>query len=266
MGDNTQPLLAADSTDVEGQLDPKDNVVRILGKTRLEWFVFIVNPSNVPLIILAGMTICSAAGLTFFEAEHAFMHISLLTGIAFLATCGSCNGTVQVYFSISLQEQLEELGRQNGVLAANNEKLKKQCDLLQGTVSDLNKVSDGLHAELNGFKSLRDSMSKYADSMGKDFKETMNQANALYSKMEQMTIDNERTLLFKAAQDLEFLDREAGMSKMEFERFSERIPKQHKAKFQDIHLRFDEFKNEGGVLEYAKIEELIERLLKPAVS
>lgn len=218
-----------------------------------QWAAFLF--TNIPLLILFGMSVASLLGLFFYEAEHVFMKFSLIAGVATVGMIGSWNGTVQVYYSIKLQEQIDELKHSNEVLSANNTRL-------ENTVDKLKETSDGLNNQLQQFKGLKNAMEKYASENREDFKEVMLGANKLFTDMEDMTIENERTLLFKAAQDLEFLDRDEGFSEVEFKRFVARLPNKHKDRFEqltDSHS-FANLKSSNNVVEYAKIKELIETL------
>ena len=71
----------------------------------------------------------------------------------------------------------------------------------------------------------------------------------------------------KVAQDVEFLDHSEGMSKMEFERFSKRIPSRLQPKFESL-LKKEKYKrlvdvferDRGGTVSADHIQELISDL------
>lgn len=79
--------------------------------------------------------------------------------------------------------------------------------------------------------------------------------------MERMTNQNERALLGKIAQDVEFLDKDAGMQKPEFDDFFARMPKHLQARFRALGLSFEKVAGADGVVDFMEIEEMINTLM-----
>lgn len=78
-----------------------------------------------------------------------------------------------------------------------------------------------------------------------------------------MTVENERALLNRIAQDLEFLDRDEGMTESEYRRFCNRIPKHLRERFSQLQSSFEHVDKDGnGRLDYAEIEQLTDALLR----
>merc|ERR1719215_2059866 len=190
-------------------------------------------------------TIIAAGCLTYYEADHFFLKFGVIVIISAIGMLGQVQGTYLVYTSVLLQEQIDAFAENNEVMhkenlkfkaenkdfAASNDKLKQQCEKLHGSVDKMKANADTLREQLTGLKSLQQTMGKYKDSMGSDFKESMKKAQDMTEKLDRMTNENTKTLLFKVAQDLEFMDDEEGLSKKEYEAFLLRIPAEKKAAF-----------------------------------
>lgn len=104
-------------------------------------------------------------------------------------------------------------------------------------------------------------MEKFAAETGADVRKILGDAQKLERKMQSMTTMNERALLSKIAQDIEFIDQDSGMSKEEFESFFERIPKHLQKKFHDLGLTFEKVAGEDGVIDFMEIEDMISKLM-----
>ena len=102
---------------------------------------------------------------------------------------------------------------------------------------------------------------KFASETGADVKKILGEANKIHAKMERMTNQNERALLGKIAQDVEFLDKDAGMMKPEFEDFFARIPKHLQNRFKALGLTFEKVAGEDGVVDFMEIEDMINKLM-----
>eukprot|EP00928_Gymnodinium_smaydae_P056109 TRINITY_DN39537_c0_g1_i1.p1 TRINITY_DN39537_c0_g1~~TRINITY_DN39537_c0_g1_i1.p1 ORF type:complete len:274 (+),score=106.28 TRINITY_DN39537_c0_g1_i1:61-882(+) len=203
------------------------------------------NPAYRPVLLMMVFTIGAAGCLTYYEADHFFLKFGIIVIISAIGMLGQVQGTYLVYTSVQLQEQIDAFAENNEVMhkenlkfkaenkdfAASNEKLKKQCEQLHGNVDKMKANADTLREQLNGLKSLQATMGKYKDSMGADFKESMQKAKDMTEKLDRMTNENTKTLLFKVAQDLEFMDDEEGLSKKEYDAFLLRIPAEKKALF-----------------------------------
>jgi len=231
-----EPLLKVEEGIVDQDDDEKNKTAlerlkgakdELVSRSPREWGMFLIQ--NIPLLILLLMSTISLFGVAYWESEHMIAKISSFSLLiwALMANLGSWSGTVQVYYSVSLQEQIDKLRGVNKKLANNVDSLKGINKNLEDSVSKLKKTADDLQDQLNGFQHLRQQMEKYASESGanvKDFKAVMEESKTMFANLEQMTRENNSTLLYKVAQDLEFMDRDVGLSKVEFDRFVERIP------------------------------------------
>jgi hypothetical protein len=81
--------------------------------------------------------------------------------------------------------------------------------------------------------------------------------------LENITIENEKTLLYRIAQDLEFMDKKAGMSRDEYQRFIKRIPLYLQNSFVSLGDKtFEEVAGEDKNIDYKEIEQLIQTIIK----
>eukprot|EP00210_Caulerpa_lentillifera_P003793 g3623.t1 len=146
-------------------------------------------------------------------------------------------------------------------LSVKNKELTGNVGRLEGTVSDLSGVNEGLHNELDQFKSLKGNIEKFAAETGADVKNVLGEANKIHNKLEITTRQSERALLGKIAQDLEFLDNEAGMNKEEFDNFLNRIPERLLNKFHSKGLTFEKVAGEDNIVDFTEVEQLINDLM-----
>ena len=102
---------------------------------------------------------------------------------------------------------------------------------------------------------------KFAKETGADVKKILGEANKIHAKMERMTNQNERALLGKIAQDVEFLDKDAGMQEPEFNDFFNRMPKHLQERFKALGLTFEKVAGDDGVIDFMEIEDMINKLM-----
>eukprot|EP00928_Gymnodinium_smaydae_P012590 TRINITY_DN1456_c0_g1_i1.p1 TRINITY_DN1456_c0_g1~~TRINITY_DN1456_c0_g1_i1.p1 ORF type:complete len:295 (+),score=88.49 TRINITY_DN1456_c0_g1_i1:57-887(+) len=216
-----------------------------MGNTKSLVEKLISNPAYRPVLLMMVFTIAAAGCLCFYEADHFFLKFGVIVIVSAIGLLGQVQGTFLVYTSVQLQEQIDAYAENNEVMhqenikfktenkdfAAANEKLKAQCEQLHANVDKMKANADTLREQLTGLKQLQQTMGKYKDSMGSDFKASMQKAQEMTEKLDRMTKENTKTLLYKVAQDLEFMDDEEGLSKKEYDEFLLRIPKEKKACF-----------------------------------
>ena len=118
-------------------------------------------------------------------------------------------------------------------------KLKEENEKLHSSIDDLKKVSNSLKKELDNFGKLRENLEEFASQEKNDFNKVMNQLNGNFDRINGLVDEQNRVLLMQLAQNIEFLDRQEGMSKIEFLRFVDRIPHQ----FQTHLTQMNEYQN-----------------------
>jgi len=91
--------------------------------------------------------------------------------------------------------------------------LTQQVDKLETTVERLKESNDTLQNELLALKSLRENLELYAKNNQKDFDKVLNDINSSFTRLENIIKDNEKVLIARVAQDLEFLDNKVGMKR-----------------------------------------------------
>ncbi len=84
--------------------------------------------------------------------------------------------------------------------------LSENLEKMEGSIDELNRSNSRLHSELKAMESLRKSLEEYADESNSNLREVVDSINSSFQKLERITEDNERVLLYKIAQDLEFMD------------------------------------------------------------
>jgi len=140
--------------------------------------------------------------------------------------------------------------------------LTEQVDKLETTVSSLKDSNDTLHSELLALASLRKNLVDYAKENQKDFSKVLTDINGSFQRLEHITKENERVLIARIAQDLEFLDSKTGMKREEYERFINRIPNNLKGKFNELgYNSFDKVAGENRIVDYKEIKNIVQSVV-----
>jgi len=184
-------------------------------------------------------------------------------------------GGYQVWALRNLKVEVDRLSKENTKLEATEVRLQNQVGFLQGqkdkletkvgklehTVVELKDVSDGLEKELDGFEKLKHNFEKFASETGHDITKVLDNANKIFGKMQENTVNNEKALLSKIAQDLEFVDRDVGMSKEEFNKWLDRIPEKLRRKYESMGFTYEAIAGEDGTIDFVEIDGLIQKLV-----
>jgi len=140
--------------------------------------------------------------------------------------------------------------------------LTEQVDKLEATVEDLKGSNDKLHNELLALESLRENLKIYAKENQKDFSKVLKDINDSFTRLENISKENEKVLIARVAQDLEFLDAKAGMKREEYERFVNRIPNNLKQRFEELgYNSFDKVAGENNMVDYKEIKSIVQSLV-----
>jgi len=137
-----------------------------------------------------------------------------------------------------------------GTLSENLERMEENIDTLKQS-------NDKLHRELEAMENIRKSLEIYAKENDTNLKKVIEDINSSFKKLEQITKENERILLYKIAQDLEFMDNKAGMSREEYNRFIKRVPAHLKGEFKS----FDEVARGDKTIDYKELSGVIQSIL-----
>ena len=136
--------------------------------------------------------------------------------------------------------------------------LTEQVDKLEITVESLKESNDTLHSELLALQSLRENLELYAKSTKEDFSKVLKDINGSFDRLENITKENEKVLIARVAQDLEFLDSKVGMKRDEYERFVNRIPNNLKQRFEELgYASFDKVAGNNNIVDYKEIKNIV---------
>jgi len=140
--------------------------------------------------------------------------------------------------------------------------LTQQVDKLEVTVESLKNSNDTLNNELLGLQSLRKNLEEYAKDNKNDFSKILNDVNRSFDRLENITKENEKVLIARIAQDLEFLDNKEGMKREEYERFINRIPHNLKKDFEKLgYNSFERVAGKNQIVDYKEIKEIVNALV-----
>jgi len=137
-----------------------------------------------------------------------------------------------------------------GTLSENLEKMEENIETLK-------KSNDKLHNELQAMENLRKNLEIYAKENDSNLKKVIEDINGSFKKLEEITKENEKILLYKIAQDLEFMDNRAGMSKEEYRRFIQRVPEYLKTEFKP----FEEIAKSDKKIDYKELSGVIKSII-----
>jgi len=156
----------------------------------------------------------------------------------------------------SMKVQVERLSEENNRLSSNLTVLEESTDALKQN-------NDLLHQQLTSLQTLRSNLQAYADKTKLDFSQLLEEMNQNFKHLEDITIANERVLLQRIAQDLEFLDHEAGMQADEYQRFVHRIPVHLQDSFAALgDTSFEHVSGENKRVDHQEILALVHQIIK----
>jgi hypothetical protein len=140
--------------------------------------------------------------------------------------------------------------------------LTQQVEKLETTVESLKESNDTLHGELLALSSLRKNLENYAQENQEDFTKVLSDINGSFERLEEITKANERVLIARVAQDLEFLDNKEGMKREEYERFINRVPNNLKKKFKELgYTSFEKVAGENNMVDYKEIKNIVQSVV-----
>ncbi|GMH37387.1 hypothetical protein BSKO_05260 [Bryopsis sp. KO-2023] len=256
VGANTKPLLG--DKEEEGKMDPVSKF-----KT---WFCS--NPlANLPMLLLgvAGFFCIIWAALNQSYLAVAIVGFAALAGGGYqLWALRNLAAEVDTFSKENekLEHTANRLGHEVEFLGTKKDELTSHVTKLEGTVGELKSVSEGLQSELEQFGAVQASLEKFAADAGGGLEEILGNATKLQNKLQTQAAQNEKALLGKIAQDLEFLDQDVGMSKVEFADFMGRVPTHLQARFNERGLTFEKVAGDDGVIDFMEIEQMISTLME----
>jgi len=233
--------------------------VQFVWRIAIEWVQFILSVLKVPLDPLRAIPVigCSMACLICLVCWALW----LIPVVGWLAAfpaglvgfLGNGFAAIYMYKQATFSSQVDRLTKENNLLAK--------------AVNNMKANNDKLSDELDNLTQLRESLQKYADDNNQSVAEMMEKSCTMFQKIQNLTQDNNRTLLMRIAQNLEFMDRQAGFTPQEFERFIERIPKQLQPNVTKMHASFQSLdKNKDNLISFKEIQNFVEELLASAAA
>jgi hypothetical protein len=207
--------------------------------------------SNLPSLFLLGV-----AALGVITLISSFFIDFLVFPFLLIAILSSLFAMWHIRILGSMKVQIEQFGVENEILSNN-------LIELEGTVDGLKINNDRLHQELNALQALRMSLQNYADETKLDFSQLLQEVNQSFEHLDVITRANERVLLQRVAQDLEFLDHEVGMQRDEYERFVQRIPEHLQRSFAMLgDTSFEHVSGTDQRVDYKEIQALVDQVIQ----
>lgn len=239
--------------------------------------------SNLPSLFFLGVAVLGVITLisTFFSSFLVFPFL-------LIAILASVFAMWHIRLLGSMKVQVERLTEQNTRLSIENKKfgtnnadfarkiahfgdenkaLTGNLVIMEATIDTLKANNDRLHQELGALQELRANLQSYAQESKLDFSQLLQEVNHSFAHLEQITHANERVLLQRIAQDLEFLDHQAGMQRGEYERFVRRIPEHLQAAFAELgDTSFEHIAGDDQRVDHQEIQALVKQVIDDKVS
>jgi hypothetical protein len=156
----------------------------------------------------------------------------------------------------TLRDQIENMEDQNEIFELQNNRLHEQLEQLEG--------------ELEAFHDLRDQFKKWGlsnynsmVSVAKNFVSLFNSLAEVTKKQDEILLDNERMLLLKTAQDIEFSDGKPGMTQSQFTEFIGRIPSRLQPSWQQVRNNtYVRLRGPSGMIPRTNLNTAIDNLIQ----
>jgi len=183
-------------------------------------------------------------------------NVTLVCSALFLGALMIINAAFRTYRSATIEFQVQRLAEQNEVYKTHNNRL-------MSSVTHLKQTTESLNGELIKFQKLRDSLEGYAEKENADISDAIQHLVGLHDNIKKLTAENERVLLERVVQDIEFLDNEQGITKREYERFLNRIPDHLKRGNEPRFTEMDLEMSESGqmVASYKTMQKVLDSIL-----
>jgi hypothetical protein len=225
--------------------------------------------SNLPSLFLLGVAV-----LGVFTLISAFFIDLLVFPFLLIAIFSSLFAVWHIRILGSMKVQIKRLTEQNNnftdsnaAFMHENEVLNNSLTDMKTTIDDLKGNNDRLHQELTALQELRINLQSYADETKLEFSQLLQDVNQSFEHLDLITQANERVLLQRVAQDLEFLDHEVGMQRNEYERFVQRIPEHLQTSFAMLgDTSFEHVSGDDQRVDYQEIQALVHQVIKERVS
>jgi len=248
---------------------------KLLNASKTDVFFFIFNPNNIPTLITLGLTLIAGAIFFMYEIQHVLRFSLLVFCFGTIGILGGGGAAYLVAATVALQDQINEFRQENEKMQEQNDtfkasnsqfenqnsKLKTRREKLQSLNEQLKNQCDALAKDLEAFKDLRQALEKSAANMEGGFQEALAQTRDMYDKIDAITKENEKIILFKAIQDVEFIDRSEGISKIEYKRFVKRVPERLQPEFEKEEYSFETLSKGDGLIEVKELHAIGRKLL-----
>jgi predicted nuclease with TOPRIM domain len=234
--------------------------------------------SNLPSLVFMSVAIFGIATFVSF-----FITDLLILPFLIIATLSSLFAMWHIRLLGSLKEQIDQLATENNKLTKENIKflennqllsqqinqfstentyLSNNLDKMEQTITQLKINNDQLHVELQALQTLRGHLENYAQETKLDFSKILDETNQSFQRLERVTMENERALLHRIAQDLEFLDHQPKMSKDEYQRFVARIPSHLSQTFLQMgNTTFSDLAGDDQYIDHHEIKALVQSVM-----
>eukprot|EP00486_Rosalina_sp_Unknown_P012424 CAMPEP_0201585696 /NCGR_PEP_ID=MMETSP0190_2-20130828/124678_1 /ASSEMBLY_ACC=CAM_ASM_000263 /TAXON_ID=37353 /ORGANISM="Rosalina sp." /LENGTH=192 /DNA_ID=CAMNT_0048032155 /DNA_START=309 /DNA_END=887 /DNA_ORIENTATION=- len=178
----------------------------------------------------------------------------------------SLAGAYGVYKWGTIQMQIDRFKGENTkyeselvTLRASKDRVAKEVRGIQGSVQKLNKDVDDLQENMKSYDSLRKDLEEIAGD-NKDLNDMINDINDMYSGMKNAVVQNQRSSILDIFYDVQFKDKDKGLSKMEYKRFKARLDQETRARFEKFGS-FEQLAGIDSVIDLAEFQDLLEHIL-----
>jgi len=148
-------------------------------------------------------------------------------------------------------------------------KFEEQNKQMASEVKSLAETTDKYKQLYNKFKEENEKLARIADDMKEQLgafdivkEQILGALQKNLDQMDQKMKAMDRSLLEKIAADIEFMDKDAGLSPDEFSLFLKRVPAHLRAKFEEAAGDFEKYDTDGdGSIDYDELTRLLDHVM-----
>mmetsp|Transcript_19325 Transcript_19325/g.30649 ORF Transcript_19325/g.30649 Transcript_19325/m.30649 type:complete len:291 (-) Transcript_19325:96-968(-) len=209
-------------------------------------------------VVALGVTIAELAAA--WNPQALFLIICLLTiGLALAGAYG-------VYRWGTVQEQIDRFEGENKkyeselvLLRSSKERIASDVQGISESNALLQKDVDELNKTYHEYDDLRKQLEEIAGD-NEDINEMIGTLNGMCGKMKSAVVQNQRASILKIFYDVQFRDKNEGMSEGEYRRFHGKLDKETRARF-DKYGNFERLAGDDGIISLVEFQEALERIL-----
>ena len=168
---------------------------------------------------------------------------------------------------LNLKDQVDKMNVLNVTFRKENKALKKEIDKLNfaerklsSVQHELGKTNEKLEENIEKFRKLDSNLSKLGKSNIKVLESLQKKSKQIIQTIHDDLIRNEKVILNKVFDYLEFADKQEGFTEDEFNEFWKRMPDSYYQRFKQSGLTFEKIAGKDGIIDQQEFTDMVDRL------